>query len=76
MNEINAAPSLNTVMTSSEKFAVENEVNVFNKQLNAGKRQSSQELGKDAYGAASKSGSDESDGRYAVHCADGAVFIS
>ena len=49
MNEINTAPSLNTVMTSSEKFAVENEVNIFNKQLNAGKRQSSQELGKDDF---------------------------
>lgn len=49
MNEINTAPSLNTVMTSSEKFAVENEVNVFNKQLNAGKRQSSHELGKDDF---------------------------
>ena len=31
MNEINTTPSINTVMTSNEKFAVENEVNNFNK---------------------------------------------
>lgn len=49
MNEINTTPSINTVMTSNEKFAVENEVNNFNKQIAQGNRQTSQALGKDDF---------------------------
>lgn len=49
MNEINTTPSINTVMTSNEKFAVDNEVNNFNKQIAQGNRQTSQALGKDDF---------------------------
>ena len=49
MNEINTTPSINTVMTSNEKFAVDNEVNNFNKQIAQGNRQTSQSLGKDDF---------------------------
>lgn len=41
--------TLNTVMTSSQKFAVENEVNNFNKQINTAGRVNQQELGKDEF---------------------------
>ena len=41
--------TLNTVMTSSERFAVENEVNNFNKAIAQNGRQTSHELGKDDF---------------------------
>ena len=37
---------VNSTLTSSEKFAVENEVNNFNKTLNASGRTPSQQLGR------------------------------
>lgn len=40
---------VNSTLTSSEKFAVENEVNNFNKTLNASGRIPSQQLGKDDF---------------------------
>ena len=40
---------VNSTLTSSEKFAVENEVNNFNKTLNAFGRTPSQQLGKDDF---------------------------
>ena len=40
---------VNSTLTSSEKFAVENEVNNFNKTLNASGRTPSQQLGKDDF---------------------------
>ncbi len=41
--------SVNSTLTSSEKFAVENEVNNFNKTLNVSGRTPSQQLGKDDF---------------------------
>lgn len=41
--------NLNTTMTSSEKFAVENEVNNFNKTNSLNGRKTSQQLGKDDF---------------------------
>lgn len=41
--------NLNTTMTSSEKFAVENEVNNFNKTNTLNGRKTSQQLGKDDF---------------------------
>ena len=41
--------TLNTVMSSSEKFAVENAVNSFNKTIAQNGRQTSHELGKDDF---------------------------
>ena len=49
MDEFNATPSLNTVMSSSEKFIVDNEVNNFNKQIAVEGRKTSQSLGKDDF---------------------------
>lgn len=41
--------TVNSTLTSSEKFAVENEVNNFNKALNSSGRMPSQQLGKDDF---------------------------
>ena len=41
--------TVNSTLTSSEKFAVENEVNNFNKTLNSSGRMPSQQLGKDDF---------------------------
>ena len=41
--------TVNSTLTSSEKFAIENEVNNFNKTLNASGRIPSQQLGKDDF---------------------------
>lgn len=41
--------TVNSILTSSEKFAVENEVNNFNKALNSSGRMPSQQLGKDDF---------------------------
>ena len=41
--------NLNTVMSASERFAVENEVNSFNKAIAQNGRQTSHELGKDDF---------------------------
>ena len=41
--------TVNSTLTSSEKFAVENEVNNFNKALNSSGRMPSQQLGKDEF---------------------------
>ncbi len=49
MDELNATASLNTVMSSSEKFIVDNEVNTFNKQIAVEGRKTSQSLGKDDF---------------------------
>ncbi|MBQ1949532.1 MAG: flagellar hook assembly protein FlgD [Treponema sp.] len=41
--------TVNSTLTSSEKFAIENEVNNFNKTLNVSGRTPSQQLGKDDF---------------------------
>lgn len=41
--------TVNSTLTSSEKFAVENEVNNFNKALNSSGRMPTQQLGKDDF---------------------------
>ena len=41
--------TVNSTLTSSEKYAVENEVNNFNKALNSSGRMPSQQLGKDDF---------------------------
>ena len=62
---------LNTQMSASEKLAVDNAVNTFNKSIVQNGRQVSNELGKDDF----ESRSNKSYGKYWIYFPNGSIFF-